>query len=239
MDRFARCYQGKRRKVYAEETHYQQCHDRGAHHGVPELMRDTLRSQKTTKHGHKRLISVILQFIILFVFWLILSGHFEAKHISIGVLSAGLVTFLTNDLFYSTLRYGERVDIKTRLVLLQLWRFLAYLPWLLSRIIMANIQVAYLVLHPKMPIEPVLFLFQTRMRKGIAQVTLANSITLTPGTITVSLENGKYIVHTLKPPLAQELVEAKMQNKVATVYMEKKEQPPITRWVYSLEELKK
>jgi multicomponent Na+:H+ antiporter subunit E len=76
------------------------------------------------------------------------------------------------------------------------------------------------------------------MRKGIAQVTLANSITLTPGTITVNLENGHYIVHTLKPPLAQELVEAVMQNKIARVYMEEKEQPPDIRWVYSLEELK-
>lgn len=102
---------------------------------------------------------------------------------------------------------------------------------------MANVQVAYLVLHPKMPIEPVLLLFQTQMRKGIAQVTLANSITLTPGTITVNLENGKYIVHTLKPPLAQELTEAVMQNKVAKIYMEEKEQPPATRWVYSLEAL--
>lgn len=202
-------------------------------------MRDTLRAQKTTKRWHKRLVSVVLQFLILFAFWLILSGHFDAKYISIGVLSAGLVTFLTNDLFHSALCYGERGETKTRLVFLQLWRFLAYLPWLLSRIIMANIQVAYLVLHPKMPIEPVLFLFQTKMRKGIAQVTLANSITLTPGTVTVNLENGKYIIHTLKPPLARELAEAKMQNKVAAIYMEEKERPPTTRWVYSLEELKK
>ena len=202
-------------------------------------MRDTLRAQKTTKPGHKRLVSVVLQFLILFAFWLILSGHFDAKYISIGVLSAGLVTFLTNDLFHSALCYGERAETKTRLVFLQLWRFLAYLPWLLSRIIMANIQVAYLILHPKMPIEPVLFLFQTKMRKGIAQVTLANSITLTPGTVTVNLENGKYIIHTLKPPLTRELAEARMQNKVAAIYMEEKERPPTTRWVYSLEELKK
>jgi len=136
------------------------------------------------------------------------------------------------------LRYGERGEPKIRSVFLQLLRFIAYLPWLLSRIIMANVQVAYLVLHPKMPIDPVLFLFRTQMRKGIAQVTLANSITLTPGTITVNLENGNYIVHTLKPPLAQELAEAVMQNKVAKVYMEEKEQPPATRWVYSLEALK-
>jgi multicomponent Na+:H+ antiporter subunit E len=105
------------------------------------------------------------------------------------------------------------------------------------QIIMANLQVAYLVLHPKMPIEPVLLLFRTRMRKGIAQVTLGNSITLTPGTITASLENGKYIIHTLKPPLASGLVEGKMQGRIAKVYLEEEETKPKVRWVYSLEEL--
>jgi len=201
-------------------------------------MRETLQLPETTKRGQKRLISAILQFIILFAFWLILSGHYQVKYIVIGALSAGLVTFLTNDLFDAALRYGERTEVKTRLDLLQLGRFLLYLPWLLSRIIMANVQVAYLVLHPKMPIDPGLLVFRTRMKKGMAQVTLANSITLTPGTITTSLENGQYIIHTLKRPLAGELEDATMQNKIATVYLENKEPPPVTRWVHSLEELK-
>ena len=201
-------------------------------------MRGTLQLPKPTRHGQQRLISVVLQFVLLFAFWLLLSGRFEAKYVSIGVLSAGLVTFLTNDLFHSALSYGERVEAKTRSVLLQMWRFLLYLPWLLSRIIMANIQVAYLVLHPKMPIDPGLLVFRTRMKKGIAQVTLANSITLTPGTITTSLENGRYIIHTLKRPLAGELEDATMQNKIARVYLEAREPPPTTQWVHSLEEIK-
>ena len=131
------------------------------------------------------------------------------------------------------------METKIRVALFQLWQFIAYLPWLISRIIMANVQVAYLVLHPKMPIDPVFFVFRTQMRKGISQVTLANSITLTPGTITVSLEDGKYIIHTLKPPLASELAEAVMQNKVAKIYLEEKEAPPAASWVYSLEEIGK
>ena len=201
-------------------------------------MRGTLQLPKPTKHGHQRLISVVLQFVLLFAFWLLLSGHYQAKYIVIGALAAGLVTLLSNDLFYLALRYGERAEPKIQLVLLQLWRFLVYLPWLLSRIIMANIQVAYLVLHPKMPIDPGLLVFRTRMKKGIAQVTLANSITLTPGTITTSLENGRYIIHTLKRPLAGELEDATMQNKIARVYLEAKEPPPTTQWVHSLEEIK-
>jgi len=201
-------------------------------------MRGTLQLPKPTKHGHQRLISVVLQFVLLFAFWLLLSGHYQAKYIVIGALAAGLVTLLSNDLFYLALRYGESAEPRIQLVLLQLWRFLVYLPWLLSRIIMANIQVAYLVLHPKMPIDPGLLVFRTRMKKGIAQVTLANSITLTPGTITTSLENGRYIIHTLKRPLAGELEDATMQNKIARVYLEAKEPPPTTQWAHSLEEIK-
>ena len=200
-------------------------------------MRGTLQLPKTTKHWQQRLISIVLQFVLLFAFWLLLSGHYQARYIVIGALAAGLVTLLSNDLFYLALRYGESAEPKIQLVLLQLWRFLLYLPWLLSRIIMANIQVAYLVLHPKMPIDPGLLVFRTLMKKAIAQVTLANSITLTPGTITTSLENGRYIIHTLKRPLAGELEDATMQNKITQVYLEAKEPPPTTQWVHSLEEI--
>ena len=182
-----------------------------------------------------RLRSAIQQFVLLFAFWLILSGHYQAKYIIIGAAAAAVVTWFTNDLFHSALHRGEFREIRTRLILLQLWRFIAYLPWLLSRIIMANVQVAYLVLHPKMPIDPGLLVFRTRMKKGISQVTLANSITLTPGTITVSMEDGQYVIHTLKRPLAGELEDATMQNKVGTVYLEEKEPPPATSWLHSIE----
>ncbi len=202
-----------------------------------ETIEDYLDIPRITVRGQNRLFSIILQFVVLFAFWLLLSGRYQAKYIIIGAISAALVTFLTNDLFYFALQRNELPGIKARQVLLQIWRFLLYLPWLLLQIILANVQVAYLVLHPRMPIEPGLLLFRTKMRKGIAQVTLANSITLTPGTITASLEEGNYIIHNLKPPLASSLVEGTMQNRVAHVYLEEEEPKPETRWVHSLEEL--
>ena len=201
------------------------------------ITEDALDVPGITIHGQNRKSSIVVQFVILLVFWLLLSGRYDAREIIFGVISAALVTLLTNDLFYSVLQRGERLRTKFRQVLLQMWRFLLYLPWLVLQIIMANVQVAYLVLHPKMPIEPVLLLFRTRMRKGISQVTLGNSITLTPGTITASLDSGNYIVHTLKPPLASGLVEGKMQGRIARVYLEEDEPAPEVRWVYSIEEL--
>ena len=217
----------------------QRSHSHTTSQEIADTIDDTLNVPGITIRGQNRLLSIVLQFVILFAFWLLLSGRYQVKYIVIGIISAALVTFLTNDLFYFALRRGEKLGIKSRQIFLQIWRFILYIPWLVLQIILANVQVAYLVLHPKMPIEPVLLLFSTRMRKGIAQVTLANSITLTPGTITVSLEDGNYIIHTLKPPLASGLVDGTMQGKVARVYLEEKEHKPEVRWVYSLKELKK
>ena len=199
---------------------------------------DALDVSRITIRSQNRLLSIILQFIVLFVFWLLLSGRYQAKYIILGVISAALVTFLSNDLFYAVLQRDEQVGIKTRQVLRQIWHFLLYIPWLLVQIVLANVQVAYIVLQPRMPIEPGLLLFRTRMRKGMARVTLANSITLTPGTITASLEDDSYIIHNLKPPLASSLVDGTMQNKVAHIYLEEEYPKPEVRWVYSLEDIK-
>jgi multicomponent Na+:H+ antiporter subunit E len=207
--------------------------------GVSEAAEDALDVSRITIRSQNRLLSIILQFVVLFAFWLLLSGRYQAKYIIIGAVSAALVTFLTNDLFYAVLQRGERLGIKPGQVLRQIWRFLLYIPWLLVQIVLANVQVAYLVLHPRMPIEPGLLLFRTKMRKGIARVTLANSITLTPGTITASLEDGNYIIHNLKPPLASSLVDGTIQNKVAHVYLEEEELKPKTRWAYSLEDTRR
>lgn len=201
-------------------------------------MRSNVRSRETSRAwNNRRFVSVALQFVVLFAFWLILSGRFQAKYILIGAGAAGLVTFFTNYLFYSAFQRGASLKTEISDIFRQIWRFLLYLPWLFSRIIMANIQVAFLALHPRMPIDPVLLIFDTKMKKGISRVTLANSITLTPGTITVDLSDGRYIVHALKPPMADELVNAVMQNKVAHVYLEEKEKPPEVTWVYSLEDI--
>jgi len=196
------------------------------------------KSQEATKrYGPKRLAIVTLQFSILLLFWLVLSGHYQTKYILMGVIAAGLVTLLTHDLFYSLFHRPGEKKTNARLALLQMWHFLAYLPWLFSRIIIANIQVAYLVLHPRMPIEPALLQFRTKLKLNLAQVILANSITLTPGTVTVNLEDGRYIIHTLVPSSAQEILTARMQNKIGAIFLEKEEPPPVPLWRHSLEEL--
>ena len=105
--------------------------------------------EKTQRWDGRRLFSIAFQFFVLFGFWLILSGHFQLKYILIGAVASGLVTYLTNDLFYSTMSRGIKIREDAKSILRQIWRWLIYLFWLLSRVVMANVQVALIVLNPK------------------------------------------------------------------------------------------
>jgi multicomponent Na+:H+ antiporter subunit E len=189
------------------------------------------------KHRTKRWGSLTLHFTALFAFWLILSGRYQAEFIILGVLSAGLVTHLTHDLVSFVFERNRKEIVNPRLTLLRIGHFLGYLPWLFSRIVLANIQIAMIVLSPRLPIEPGLLQFRTRLRNTFAQIIIANSITLTPGTLTINLKNGQYIVHALVPTITGKIREAKLQNKVGAIFLEEKEPPPATLWTYSLEEL--
>lgn len=194
------------------------------------------RADAKTKRQSKP-IGIILEFLALFAFWLILSGHYKAEFIIYGALAAGLVTFMTHDLVAFAF---ERVEKETGSIgasLSRVWHFMLYLPWLLYQIIMANIQVALIVLNPRMPVDPAFLQFRTRLRRSYAQVIVANSITLTPGTITVNLEDGKYIVHALEPSSAGAILDGSMPNRVGAFFLEEKAPAPEPHWAHSIEEL--
>jgi multicomponent Na+:H+ antiporter subunit E len=151
-------------------------------------------------------------FAILFTFWVLLSGYFDAFHLAAGVVSSLLVTLISYDLLVS----GH-----SRQVPGMLWRFIGYLLWLSVEIFIAGFDVAYRVLHPKMPIDPSVIVIETPLRDDRSQTTLANSITLTPGSLALDVKDGRFVVHTLDPKFSRSLVvEGTMQKKVADVFME-------------------
>jgi len=100
------------------------------------------------------------------------------------------------------------------------WRFLKYIPWLLYQILLSNIHVASLVLRRKMPINPQILTFKTKLETDISCVTLANSITLTPGTITMDIGDGLFYVHALSKKVADDLKTGEMEDRVAHIFME-------------------
>jgi multicomponent Na+:H+ antiporter subunit E len=196
-----------------------------------------VKNKAKARYWLKAKSGIFLQFGVLFLFWLILSGHYKLEFILFGVASAALVTFLTHDIFAAIFHHEGAEEASVWLSVRKFLRFLAYMPWLLYQIIKANIQVASIVLNPKMPIDPAFLQFNSQMKRNVAHVILATSITLTPGTITMILEKGRYTVHALVPGSAGDLVEANMQNKIGAIFMEAKEPPPDVRWAHSLEEL--
>jgi len=83
-----------------------------------------------------------------------------------------------------------------------------------------------------MPIRPGLLRFNTKLRSQTGQIILANSITLTPGTITVDFQDGTYTIHALVPDAAATLVDAKMQSKIEGMFGEREETTTDIRWVH-------
>lgn len=149
-------------------------------------------------------------------FWLVFSGKFDAVHVGFGVLSAALVAVLTREVE----RLGTRVDRQGREIPVFTFsvswpRFFAYLPWLLGQIFIASVQIAYVIVHPRLPISPVVIRFDTRLRGDLARTTLGNSITLTPGTITLDVEGGEFTVHALIRDAADQVLSRTMEERVA------------------------
>jgi multicomponent Na+:H+ antiporter subunit E len=138
---------------------------------------------------------------MLFAFWLVLSGIFDLKHIALGVLCTTAIAFGSRDL----MRVAQRPDggPSTHLATAN-WRgILLYSVWLLRAIAEANIQIARVVLDPRLPIEPAIVRVPTRVASDMEITLLANSITATPGTITVRAadeENREFVIHTLVDP---------------------------------------
>jgi multicomponent Na+:H+ antiporter subunit E len=131
--------------------------------------------------------SQLLTFILAIVVWLLLTGSFERFNILIGLLLALLVTFKFGETFtYNPKRFTNPMRY--------LW-LIYFLPIFFWEMIKANIDVAYRVLHPKMPINPGLVKIKTHLTSEMAKAFLANAITLTPGTTTVDIRGDEIYVH--------------------------------------------
>ena len=156
----------------------------------------------------------ILTFIIMAATWVVLSGQFDSFHLSLGLISCLLVSWFSSDLIFAN--PGDARITGT-------WfRFLIYIPWLLWEIIKANVWLMYLVVHPRMIdlIDPHIIKFQSRLTSDMANVTFANSITLTPGTITVYVDlESRYSVHAIDRKSSSGLP-GEMEDKVAWTFGE-------------------
>ncbi len=156
----------------------------------------------------------ILTFIIMYGIWVLLSGKFDAFHLSLGVISCAIVAYLSSDFLFSSQR--------PRGILSQWIRFARYIPWLMVQIIKANLHVTYLVFHPRMMelIDPQIVKFGSILESDLGLVTFANSITLTPGTITVCVTvDGDFKVHAIDKASGDPLP-GEMERRIARAFGE-------------------
>ncbi len=163
----------------------------------------------------------IAQATALFGLWLALSGELAVEFLAAGAFAAVGGVAVSELLFRGT-HEGRFTPAPSSLgwLLRSTVRFAAYLPWLAYEIVVANVYVAWLVLHPRLPIDPTLVRFDTTLGSERGQVLLAQSITLTPGTVTVDASNGVFVVHCLSRRSRRGLAEGGLQRKIASIFEE-------------------
>ena len=134
--------------------------------------------------------------LLFFLVWIIFNGAITTEICIFGVV----VAFLMFGFVCKFMDYSWR---KEKLLIQRSGYFLLYLGNLLIEIVRANVSVCHFVLSDRDEIHPVMVSFHTTLKSGLARVILTNSITLTPGTITVSLQGDEVIVHCLDRSLAE------------------------------------
>ena len=145
----------------------------------------------------------ITLFIVLFGFWLLMSGYYTPLILSLGVISCVLCVYLTIK--------GKFLDNET-LPIYFFPRLIQYTLWLIKEILKSNIQTAKVILMKSE--EPELFSVKVTQKTNEGKVTYANSITLTPGTVTTQIKNDIFEVHALTKDFGDDVRSSDMDKMV-------------------------
>ncbi|RDI70991.1 monovalent cation/H+ antiporter subunit E [Halopelagius longus] len=146
-----------------------------------------------------------------YVFYLLVGGTFASFDLLTGALTAALAA-----LFFSRVALVESPTLRKTPV--RLARACLYVPYLLWEIAKANLSVAYLILHPSLPIDPGMSRFRAAVSGDLPVTTLANSITLTPGTLTVDVGRDGLLVHSLDAGSRDDLAEGALERAVRFLF---------------------
>lgn len=145
--------------------------------------------------------------VFLYLFWLLLSGYLTAFLMSAGLACAAAVVVFSNRM--------DLIDHESHPVHLGWRAAVFYWPWLAKEIVKSGWNVSKRILHPSLPISPTLARFKPSQVTDLGLVIHANSITLTPGTISVEVERDHFLVHALTREGAAGLAGSEMDRRVA------------------------
>jgi len=132
--------------------------------------------------------TVLTLTVVLCLFWITMSGYFKPLLLSLGVISVGLVLGLC---------WRMKILDREGVPYLGLPKILSYLVWLMEEIVKSNVAVVKAVLSPDLEISPTLVKVPMQQKSDFGRTVFANSITLTPGTVSIDLDGYHILVHAL------------------------------------------
>jgi len=154
--------------------------------------------------------SQMLAFVLALLIWMLLTWDLDPGNILVGALVS----------LAGSLIYGEILAVRPDRALnplRYLW-FLYYLPVFLWEMVKANIDVAYRVLHPMLPIDPGLVKVKTDLKSDIARTLLGNSLTLTPGNTTVDIIGDQLYIHCMDVSRRADIIAGRFEKIIARIF---------------------
>jgi multicomponent Na+:H+ antiporter subunit E len=162
----------------------------------------------------KKFRVTLLHTVALYVFWLLLSGMWDLFHLSLGVFSVAAVMIINSKIR----NYNYFDEMLPEAKNIRPLRVLYFIPWLLLEVVLSSFKVAYLIIHPKMPIKTGLIKFKTNLPHMNAKVLLGNSITLTPGTVVLEISGNDFLVHSMTNEAVEGHIDHDLTCEVAKLY---------------------
>lgn len=158
--------------------------------------------------------NLTLSFLSLMAFWLAMSGIFDFVHILFGVITVSGVMLLNYRLKMFHFFKDDMDDLRE----LRFWKAPLYIGWMFGQIIIAGFHVLKIILQPSMPIRTAMITFKADLPSAHARMILGNSITLTPGTLTVDITGDIFTVHALDEASYEGIISDNMPRKVLQLF---------------------
>lgn len=167
-----------------------------------------MQTSYVLQSGKAKISSILLLLLVLALSWLLWSGLYKPLLLGLGAFSCVLSAYLAH-------RMGFFRHHKAMLRLIP--RLPRYWLWLLREITISSIDVAKLILKPSLSISPTVVELKAETKTDVGHVILGNSITLSPGSVTLDLHKGKLLVHCLTVESAQELLKGEANRRAAAL----------------------
>lgn len=153
---------------------------------------------------------VIAAGAVVFAFWLVISASLAWADLALGLLLSLLLGWWSVRFLW----YGDSPWLTWR----EATALLRRSPGFGLRVFLSALHVARLVLDPRLPIQPRMVTCRTRLRRNISRVAFAQAVTLTPGTLTVDMRGGDFLLHCLDEASAEHILDGSLERQVAGVF---------------------